>query len=244
VELRDAKTWDVRYAFEPTEADEGESIRRSGFVLTAKEALAVAFSADGATVSAEIPGEGTRVWDVRTGELKNKTPREQTSDEVLTVATGGGVIAEANVQGEAGQIRIRDASSKNPIRTIQAGQKVTAVAIDPSGQLLAAARADYSIALWDLKTGALQGELKKHQDVINALAFSPDGHTLASGGDDRKAVLWDILAGKAKRTLKGHDVTVTSLAFSPDGATLASGSGNAAVVLWNVASGKLDRILH
>ena len=244
VEIRDAKTWDVRYAFEPTEVDENESRRRSRFLLSANRALAVSFSADGLTVSAEIPGEGIRVWDVRTGELKNRIPHEKASDDLLIVSSNSRFIAEADAQDETGQIHIRDANSKALTRTIQAGQKVTAVTIDAAGHLLAAARADYSIGLWDLKTGALQGDLKKHQDLVNAVAFSPDGHRLASGGDDRTAILWDIPSGKSKRTLKGHDVTVTSLAFSPDGSTLATGSGNAAVVLWNVATGKLDRILH
>ena len=213
-------------------------------MLSADRALAVSFSPDGTTVSAEITGEGIKVWDARTGELKNRMPHQEAADDVSTVAMGGAVIAEADPQDEAGRIEIRDANSKAPLRTIDAGQKVTAIAIDASGRLLAAARADYSIGLWDVKTGALQGELKKHQDVINALVFSPDGHTLASGSDDRTAILWEIPSGKAKRTLKGHDVTVTSLAFSPDGATLATGSGNAAVVLWNVTTGKLDRVLR
>ena len=90
----------------------------------------------------------------------------------------------------------------------------------------------------------MQGELRKHQDVINAVAFSPDGRMLASGGDDRTAMLWEVSSGKHKRTVKGHDVTVTSLAFSPDGRLLATGSGNASVVLWDVSTGKLDRILR
>lgn len=241
VELRDAKTFEVRYAFAPTEADESESMRRSRFLVTANRALAVAFSADGTTVSAEIPGEGIRVWDVRTGELKNRIPRKESSDNGSISSANGGLIAEANTQN---QIKLTDANTKQLIKTIDAGQKITAVAIDASGHLLAAALADYSIGVWDLKTGALQAELRKHQDTINALAFSADGQILASGGDDRTAILWEIPSGKAKRTLKGHDVTVTSLAFSPDGQTLASGSGNAAVVLWNTATGKLDRILR
>ncbi|HJT65458.1 MAG TPA: WD40 repeat domain-containing protein [Pyrinomonadaceae bacterium] len=244
VELRDAKTFQIRYAFEPTEADESESMRRSRFLLTASRALAVAFSADGTTVSAEIPGEGIRVWDVRTGELKNHIPRPESSSEGSTTSANGGLIAEANTQDQNGRVQVRDANTRTVIRRIEAGQKITAVAIDATGHLLAAAREDHSIALWNLKTGALQGEFRKHQDTINALAFSLDGQTLASGGDDRTAILWDIASGKPKRTLKGHDVTVTSLAFSPDGQTLASGSGNAAVVLWNVATGKLDRVLR
>jgi len=242
VELRDAKTWDVRYSFAPTEADDNESMRRSRFLLTANRALAVEFSADGNTVSAQITGEGIRIWDVRTGGLLNHTLRNPTTDEFPIRATGGGLVAE--VQGETSQIPVLDWTTKKPIRTIAAGQKVTALAIDPAGRLLAAALADHSIGLWDLKTGTLQGELRKHQDTINALAFSADGNTLASGGDDRSAILWDVSSGKAKRTLKGHDVTVTSVAFSPDGQILATGSGNAAVVLWNVATGKLDRILR
>ena len=241
VELRDAKTFEVRYAFAPTEAEESESMRRSRFLVTANRALAVAFSADGTTVSAEIPGEGIRVWDVRTGELKNRIPRQESSDGNSISSANGGLIAEANTQTE---IKLSDANTKKLIRTIDAGQKITAVAIDASGHLLAAGLADYSIGVWDLKTGALQAEFRKHQDTINALAFSPDGQTLASGGDDRTAILWEIPSGKAKRTLKGHDVTVTSLAFSPDGQTLATGSGNAAVVLWSVSTGKLDRILR
>ena len=244
VELRDAKTFAVRYAFEPAEADNNESTRHSRFVLTAKRALAVAFSADGTTVSAEIPGEGIRVWDVRTGELKNRVPRQDSSDSPLITSTNGGLIAEVDTQVQTAQIKLSDASTKKLIRTIDAGQKITAVALDATGQLLAAARADFSIGVWDLKTGSLRVELRKNQDTINALAFSPDGQTLASGGDDRAAILWDLPTGKSKRTMKGHDVTVTSLAFSPDGETLATGSGNAAVVLWNVATGKLDRILR
>ena len=243
VELRDAKTWQVRHVFEPT-VDDNESMRRSGFLLTANRASSVAFSADGLTVSAMIEGAGTRVWDVRTGELKVKTPPSEQPDNSLTVISNGRFLAEANMQEGTSQIRIRDADSKAVIRTIEAGQKITAVTIDGTGQWLAAALADRSIGLWDLTTGTLRGTFRKHQDIVNVLAFSPDGHTLASGGDDRTAIFWDVPSGKAKRTLKGHDVTVTSLAFSPDGSILATGSGNAAVVLWNVVTGKLDRILR
>jgi WD40 repeat protein len=242
VELRDTSTWEIKHSFESTEADKSDTMRRSRFLMTANVALAVAFSDDGTTVSAQIPGEGLRVWDVRTGGLTNKVANTEPADTPSQSAANGGFVAEAD--DETGEIEIFDAHTKKPIRTIQPAQKVTALSIDPSGRWLAAARADHSIGLWDLKTGTLQSELRKHQDTINALAFSRNGSTLASGGDDRTAILWEVPSGRIKRTLKGHDITVTSLAFSPDGLTLATGSGNAAVVLWNVATGKLDRILH
>jgi WD40 repeat protein len=280
LELRDTRNGAVIHDFEPEEEDETESMRRSRFVLSAKRALAVAFSRDGTTVSAEIPGEGVRRWDARTGGVKERIEREQESDAAIAISSDGDFLVEATAQGvvltelvkgtrnvivpPAGpisalalspdgkllvlgsdnEIELWKVGDKAPATTINAGQKITAVAIDASGRLLAAAREDRSIGVWDLKTGALQLELRKHEQVINALAFSPDGRMLASGGDDRSAILWDIPSGKSKRTLKGHDFTVTSLAFSPDGRLLATGSGNAAVVLWNVERAKLDRILH
>lgn len=283
VEVRDARTWRVLHTFESTEDDKAEDMRRSRFILTAKRANAVAFSRDGLTVSAEIPGEGIRRWDSRTGGMKGQIPRTKSADDVvLALSSDGDFVVETTADGvqirdlhngttkqfpvetddpisaltlstdnrtlitadDSGVVHIWDAETGQSKKTIPVGQQITAVAIDASGQLLAAARADRSIVVWDIKTGAVRGEFKKHADTINALAFSPDSRTLASGGDDRSAILWDLATGKSKRTLKGHDLTVTSLAFSPDGLTLASGSGNAAVVLWNVEKGKLDRILR
>ena len=282
VELRDAKTWEVKYTFEPAEDDDEEAMRRSRFLLTAKRAVAVAFSRDGKTISAEIPGEGVRHWDPRTGGVKEKLDSERVSDAAVARSANGDFRAEATKDGvrvvnvvketseefkfandgpvtalalsHDGQLLavatgeqiavLKTTPDKTRVGTFAAGHDITALAIDPAGQSLAVARADRSIVFWNLQTGSMQGELRKHQDVINALAFSPDGRMLASGGDDRTAILWEVSSGKSKRTLKGHDVTVTSLAFSPDGRLLASGSGNAAVVLWDVRSGKLDRILR
>ncbi|HXQ73955.1 MAG TPA: WD40 repeat domain-containing protein [Pyrinomonadaceae bacterium] len=283
VEVRDARTWRVIHSFESSEDEKSESIRRSRYILSANRAVAVAFSRDGTTVSAEIPGEGIRRWDARTGGVRARIPHAQSSDNaVLALSSDGDFVVETTAEGvrlrdflngttkqipldtddpisamtlapdnrtlitadESGLVHVWDTETGQSKKTIQVGQQITAVAIDNSGQLLATARADRSIVLWDLKTGAVRSEFRKHENVVNALAFSPDGTILASGGDDRTAILWELASGKAKRTLKGHDMTVTSLAFSPDSLTLASGSGNTSVVLWNVTNGKLDRILR
>lgn len=283
VEVREGRTWHVVHTFAASEDDKTEAIRRSHFLMTAKRAGAVAFSPDGTIVSAEIPGEGIRRWDSRTGGVKSRIPDTQGSDDaVITFSAGGDFVLETTAAGvrlrdlrngttrqipvetdesfsafalsadsrtlitgdETGVVHLWDAETGESKRMFQTGQQVTAITIDASGELLALARADRSIVLWNLKTGTVRSDLRKHNDVVNALAFSPDGTTLASGGDDRTVILWELDTGKVKRTLKGHDLTVTSLAFSPDGVTLASGSGNASVVLWNIPTGKLDRILR
>lgn len=65
VELRDLQTWKVIHSFDPTADVESESRRRSPFVLSANNALAVAFGSDGITVSSVLPRE-IRTWDSRT----------------------------------------------------------------------------------------------------------------------------------------------------------------------------------
>jgi WD40 repeat protein len=73
--------------------------------------------------------------------------------------------------------------------------KIQAIAIHPSGQILASASRD-GIRLWNLPTGELLRFLSSadggHKDWVRSLAFSPDGLTLASGGFDKKIMLWQI----------------------------------------------------
>lgn len=190
---------------------------------------------------AEATAEEVRLVNLATGVHTVVPLRMANRVSAIGLSRDGRSLVTAD---DVGDIRIWDVSSGQLKQTLETDQEITALAIDPSGEWLAAARADHSIGVWNVTTAKLQVELKKHEDAVNALAFSPDGRTLASGGDDRTAILWDVATARAKRTLKGHELTVTSLAFSPDGLVLASASGNASVVLWNVATGKLDRILR
>src|SRR6185295_3075796 len=103
---------------------------------------------------------------------------------------------------ELGRIQFWEVSTGRLTKSFETGQVITALAVDTSRQMLAAATADRSIGLWSVPAAALKMELKKHSDVVRALAFSPDGRTLASGGDDRNLILWELGSGKATTTFK------------------------------------------
>ena len=145
---------------------------------------------------------------------------------------------------ERGSIQFWEVSTGHLTKSFETGQVITAIAVDTSCQVLAAATAERWIGLWSVLKGALKIELKKHPYVVSALAFSPDGRTLASGGADRNLILWELGSGKATLTFEKPDLTVTSMAFSPNGQLLASGAGNESVFLWNVRTGRLERILR
>ena len=109
----------------------------------------------------------------------------------------------------------------------------TRSAFSPDGSLVALARSDRVISLWDTSSGR-QRDLGRHDDLPYWVAFSPDGRTLASCSFDRTARLWQLTTGRS-RVLRGHQVSVNATAFSPDGGTLATVGADATVRLWPLA---------
>jgi WD40 repeat protein len=132
-----------------------------------------------------------------------------------------------------------------PIRIIP-GIKggVSAVAVNPDGQLLATASTNEpSIQLWNPQTGQLLRTLKGHTSPVADVAISPDGKILVSGSRDKTIKLWDVNTGQLIRTLAGHSDVVKTVAISQDGTILASGSEDKTIKLWNLQTGALIRTL-
>jgi WD40 repeat protein len=136
-------------------------------------------------------------------------------------------------------VKLWDLASRRELDSIEAPSDVNAVALSPDGRFLAIGSGDYrdgTLALYDVRTGALRATLGKGARKILALAFSPDGTTLASGGViEREAdlVLWDVATGEARARLKGHTAAISDLAFTADGTTLVSGSWDGKVKAWD-----------
>jgi RNA polymerase sigma factor (sigma-70 family) len=73
------------------------------------------------------------------------------------------------------------------------------LAFSPNGRLLAHARPDSNLQVWDVATGRNLARLTGHTAPIQAVAFAPDGHTVATGSSDTTALIWDVgdISGKA-----------------------------------------------
>ena len=118
---------------------------------------------------------------------------------------------------------------------------VEAVVFSPDRRTLAAAGADRTIRLWDVRTHRTIGPpLRGHADTVRSLAFSPDGRTLASGGDT-KVRLWDVATRRpVGGPLGGFGNGVGTVAFGRDGRTLAAAAADrgVAIRLWNAHTRK------
>jgi WD40 repeat protein len=99
---------------------------------------------------------------------------------------------------------------------------VTAMALDPRGQLLAVAGDDYSIRLLDATDLTEKERLIGHRDLVRTLAFRGDGRLLASAGNDGRLTLWDRTNQWSIARQIDDLPTIFGVRFSPDGSQLAA----------------------
>ncbi|MBD3887242.1 PD40 domain-containing protein [Phormidium tenue FACHB-886] len=146
------------------------------------------------------------------------------------------------VGGFDGAVRVWQISHGQPLKILEHGYWVLAVAWSPDGKTLASG--SQTIKLWDAHTGILLNTLQGHNSLIRSLDWSPDSRTLASSGDDQTIRLWDTQTGDAFKVLHGHTQPVWSVAWSPDGTTLVSGSSDQTLRLWNISTGQTLKVLR
>ena len=78
---------------------------------------------------------------------------------------------------------------------------------------------DYSIRIWNTRSGVCTQTLSGHTDLITSVGLSGDGKTLVSSSKDRTIHLWDI-SEKSIRTINASNCV--TIAYSPDGKRIIS----------------------
>ncbi|KDQ08472.1 hypothetical protein BOTBODRAFT_92049, partial [Botryobasidium botryosum FD-172 SS1] len=112
---------------------------------------------------------------------------------------------------------------------------VLSVAYSPDGYHIVSGSADWTICIWDAKTGQLVGEpLRGHTDIVASVMYSPDGCHIVSGSGDKTICIWDAKTGQpVGEPLRGHTHSVNSVAYSPDGCHIVSGSWDGTICIWD-----------
>jgi WD40 repeat protein len=116
--------------------------------------------------------------------------------------------------------------------------------ISPSANLLAVARSDDAIHLYDLESLSAVATLAWKHDLVHGLRFSPDGSFLAATTGGTLSV-WEAHTRKHLYTIPAdsHSIEAFSPSFSPDGSILATGGQDHDVKIWETATGELMRPL-
>ncbi len=171
------------------------------------------------------------VWDTHGGERLRVFGSETVIRSLAFDTHGQRVVA-----GGWDRVVIWDIASGTTIRTLAGGGY--ALAFSPDGLHLATSRADATITLWNVETGARVRSFRGHQRLVTTLAFSPDGQRLVSGGLDMTIKVWNV-----RPHTKAYQVTSPLLAMSADSRYLAAAAPDQSLKLLDTASGSVYRSL-
>jgi WD40 repeat protein len=142
------------------------------------------------------------------------------------------------------------------IRTLEGhSDPVNAVAITPDGRCVVSAAgisrsrwedektADYTLKVWDLRTGTILHTFSGHTDAVCTVGVAPDGKQVLSGAADGMLKLWDLETGAEQWTVKGHNARINTVVVTPDGrraisaASSSDNSAQRALKVWDLVTG-------
>nr|WP_255216494.1 serine/threonine-protein kinase [Pseudenhygromyxa sp. WMMC2535] len=192
----------------------------------------IAFTPDAQTVyTASHDGE-VRRWSVRegVGEVIISHAREITG---MAVSADGQLVASVAKDRQA---RLWDAFDRQPARVVaEHGDELFAVALDPSGRMLATGSKDGVIKLTRISTGEVR-ELAGHGAHVHDLEFDAKGERLVSASRDHSVMVWRVRDGARLASFEGHERAVFHARFAGED-EVVSASDDGTVRRWSLGRG-------
>jgi RNA polymerase sigma factor (sigma-70 family) len=200
---------------------------------------AIAFSRDGKVLVSGSSWNSVRRWDVATGQEIGPLSSHLGLVGGLLFTPDGRTLFSQGFDKRVVKWDLATGTEQVLFGGPANGVLDRPAALAPDGQTLASGqRRDYTVRLWDFRTGKELRTLGKHKDMVSCLAFSSDGKFLASGSEDKTARLWDCTTGKELFRFEGTFTQLDGLAFSPDHRLLAMTTRDQTLRLWDTTTGK------
>jgi WD40 repeat protein len=159
----------------------------------------MAFSNDGRMLVSADESGAIKVWEVKTGQLRQSISNGNLVT-ALAVDPTGQLLASA---GSDYLISVWNATTGAlQVKLKKHENVVNALTFSPDGKSLASGGDDRVAVLWDVVAGKSKQTLKGHDLTVTSLAFSADGQLLATGSGNASVVLWNVDNGKLDRVLK------------------------------------------
>lgn len=191
---------------------------------------AIAFTPDSSQVISCADQIG-RIWDRRTGDLKQQMEGHEGVIWVLTISHRGHRAATGSEDHTA---RIWSTESGAELVTIrQHRAAIWSVQFSPDDSYVVSGSYDSTISIYHASTGECRHVLSGHTSVVHAVAYSPIGDLVASGAADGTVKIWDGEKGEQIAELKGHADKIKSMAFLPDNDSLISTSDDGTARVWS-----------
>ncbi|MCM3872249.1 MAG: WD40 repeat domain-containing protein [Pyrinomonadaceae bacterium] len=231
VKLLDTQSARVKQTWDADSVGDAVERPASRYLLSVSRVLAVAFSADGTTVAGETDRGEIKLWDHRTGEVKQQLRIEQDDPSLVAVSMDGKSFAEIS----QGTLLFWNANSdKKTIVPLPGPHTVAALALSADGRMFALGSGTEVVLL--SPTGEVAKKLSGPEGLVNRLTFSQDGSMLAGAEEDGTINIWKLQTGSIEKTFRSH-TEITALVFAPHQQTLATAATDNTISLWNLQTG-------
>jgi WD40 repeat protein len=174
-----------------------------------------------------------RVYDPATGKELRAFPARHTESLLCLARSADGKVAVSGSRDMTA--RAWDFATGKELSVFKEHPApVYRVAVAPDGKLAASSShffpngpkdgkfGDFTISVWETKTGKVVAKFEEHKGLVNALAITPDGKSVVSVGDEGGAGgrLWELATGKELGRFTAQS-SASGIAISPDGKTVA-----------------------
>ncbi len=193
--------------------------------ITAVSILPPTTENNGRILTSSLDGTA-KIWDATTGQ-EIATLRDHAAGIVdLAVNLENNLIATGSDDGLINLYNLDALTLKNQYAS-DTNSAVKAIALSPTGELLAGAFAGPLVIVWDIVGNNPPYFLFDLQGEVNDLTFSPDGTLLTIAGADGIISIVDAqtgvpIDGQAQLDASGNIIPVSAIAYNPDGTLLAA----------------------
>jgi len=138
----------------------------------------------------------------------------------------------AVVASSTGSVKVFEKDQELSSFSVHAG-RANAVALHPSGTILASVGEDRTYALYDLESSTVLAQVHSNS-ALKCAQFHPDGHLLAAGGADGQIKIFDVKSG-AEAAIFELGGPVKCIFFSENGIWVAGVvEGSSAITIWDL----------
>lgn len=193
-----------------------------------------ALSPDGRIVAAGGAGPFVRLWRWRQQKLMMRLGGFTERVDGVAFSPDGGLVAGA---GDS-TVRVWRVGNRTPAAVL-AGRderdRLTSVAFDASGELLAAGGSSGAAEVWEVRTKRRTARISGHGEEVAAVGFSADGPYLVTVGHEGIANVWAMPSGHLVTAVRSRASSLEAAAFAPRGRELAVAGAEGRVTVFECA---------